>query len=561
MGIYGSGSDRNVVSGNYIGNNGQDPLGNNLSGVHIYGGTKDNRVGGDAFLERNLISGNGLRGVNIVGAGTDGNLVTGNHIGVILDFAALGNAGDGVYIGSGAQSNVVGTLLGNLITGNLENGVQITGTNTLSNTVESNCIGAFLGPPDFGNAKSGVLIAGGASNTLVGGDADAYQGNLISGNGASGVVIIGDTAYNIVSGNRIGVNPDGTSALENAFQGVLLDGGAHHNRIGGVNATPGGLCSGECNLISGNGLHGVVITGETTQYNAISGNYIGTDASGTSALPNDLSGIFITLAKYNTIGGEAPGEGNLISGNGSNGIYLFNAISESENNVISGNLIGLNASGTSDLGNSRSGIAIEDSSHNLIGGETSAGGNTISGNGEHGVKILDTSLGNELRFNRIGVSLSEMVALGNAVHGVLISGASQGNIIGGADDTGGNVISANLYDGVRIMGVEAQNNQVLGNLIGSQSHTYTDLGNGGNGITIQGEANENTIAGHNWIVNNTYGVVLSGDGTMNNIISANLIADSDFNGVYVLNGAKANTIGPENIFKVKQCRRRVYWRR
>ena len=60
---------------------------------------------------------------------------------------------------------------------------------------------------------------------------------------------------------------------------------------------------------------------------------------------------------------------------------------------------------------------------------------------------------------------------------------------------------------------------------------------------------ENTIAGHNWIVNNTYGVMLSDDGTMNNILSANLIADSDFNGVYVVNGAKANTIGPENMIR------------
>ena len=123
-----------------------------------------------------------------------------------------------------------------------------------------------------------------------------------------------------------------------------------------------------------------------------------------------------------------------------------------------------------------------------IGGVTSAGGNTISGNGECGVKITHGSLSNELRYNRIGTSLNEMVALGNASHGVLVEEASQENIIGGADDIGGNLISGNLGDGVRIQGTDTTNNQVLGNLIGSQPHTYTDLGNGGNGITIQGEA-------------------------------------------------------------------------
>lgn len=550
VGIYGSGSDRNVVSGNYIGTNGTDPLGNNLSGVHIYGGTKDNRVGGDAFLARNLISGNGLRGVNIVGAGTDGNLVTGNDIGLTLDYAALGNAGDGVYIGSGAQSNVVGSYPGNRITGNLEYGVQITGTNTLSNTVQSNCIGAHLSShPDVGNAKSGVFIAGGAGNTLVGGDADAYQGNLISGNGASGVAIIGDTAHNIVSGNRIGVDSGGTVALGNAYQGVVLGDGAHHNRIGGVNATPGGACSGECNLISGNHLSGVVIAFEPTHNNTVSGNYIGTDINGTSALANGFNGILMTSPKYNTIGGEAPGAGNLISGNDNNGVEITQSASYGAYNVISGNIIGLDASGSSELRNGQSGIRISNSSNNLIGGETSDSGNTISGNGASGVVITAGSLGNQLRYNRIGVSHNEMVALGNASHGVLVEGGSQENIIGGADDSGGNLISGNLGDGVRIQGTDSNKNQVLGNLIGSQPHTDTDLGNGGNGITIQGEASENTIAEHNQIVYNTYGVMLSDDGTMNNIISANLIADSDFNGVYVVNGAKANTIGPENLIR------------
>jgi len=541
VGIYGAGSDRNVVSGNYIGNSGADALGNVFSGVHIYGGARSNRIGGFVTLERNVISANGLHGVNIAGAGTDGNRVAMNLVG--LDYyglAAIGNAKDGINISQGAQLNLVGGYKteGNIIAANLENGVQITGTNTLSNTVSGNNIGAYsTSGPDVGNDQSGVLIGGGAGNTLVGGEMET-QNNVISGN-ERGVKITGsETAHNTVSGNLIGVDFNGTSRLPNTHHGVWIGEGAHHNRIGGVNATPGGECSGECNLISGNNHEGLVVGGDLTSENVISGNYIGTDrtgmirldnsygiiiyngaqhttiggdtpgernlisgnflsgiiiydsatkhtvvtgnnigtnAGGTGALSNGEHGIEIVGAGQYRIGGEAPGEGNLISGNGENGIDISESSGDTENKIISGNIIGLDASGSSELGNGLSGVSISISANNLIGGETSAGGNTISGNGAYGVRITGGSRSNQLCYNRIGTSLDEMVALGNAQHGVIVEEGSQENIIGPE-----NLIQSNAADGVQIDAAVTYANVVTMNAIGENVEDGIDLVSGAN---------------------------------------------------------------------------------
>jgi hypothetical protein len=147
VGIHGAGTMSNTVSGNYIGTqaNGTLALGNLLYGVHVYGGAQNNTIGGDTFSECNFISGNEMDGVHIAGAGTTGNVVSGNYIGTTLYGVALGNSGSGVYITLGAQSNTIGgnTSKWNLISGNIEAGVYITGANTMSNTVSSNYIGTL----------------------------------------------------------------------------------------------------------------------------------------------------------------------------------------------------------------------------------------------------------------------------------------------------------------------------------------------------------------------------------------------------------------------------------
>jgi hypothetical protein len=69
-------------------------------------------------------------------------------------------------------------------------------------------------------------------------------------------------------------------------------------------------------VISGNGTYGMLIWGSGKDGNTVEGNYIGTDVSGTVALPNGESGVYIGVgAENNTIGGAADGEGNLIAFN------------------------------------------------------------------------------------------------------------------------------------------------------------------------------------------------------------------------------------------------------
>jgi len=147
---------------------------------------------------------------------------------------------------------------------------------------------------------------------------------------------------NTVSGNFIGTNVSGTAAISNTGNGVSISGGegAQYNVIGGD--TPG-----KRNLISGNGdqgTDGVIIFGAGTTNNTVSANYIGTDVSGATAIANGGSGIYIGYgASHNLVGGDTPGERNLISGNTFDGVAIFD--SGTTDNTVSGNYIGTNASG------------------------------------------------------------------------------------------------------------------------------------------------------------------------------------------------------------------------
>jgi titin len=200
----------------------------------------------------------------------------------------------------------------------------------MSNTVIGNYIGTNAsGTEAISNGGSGVGICCDASHNTIGGSTPEER-NLISGNESPGIQIFGtNTRYNTVSGNYIGTDVNGTAALPNNNYGVQLGIGASSNVIGGSNATPDNACSGECNLISGNFSAGVTLEDPGTEYNTVSGNYIGTNVNGTAALPNNNNGVFIfEESSYNTIGGHTPGERNLISGNDFTGVVIGNVGTE-----------------------------------------------------------------------------------------------------------------------------------------------------------------------------------------------------------------------------------------
>lgn len=147
------------------------------------------------------------------------------------------------------------------------------------------------------------------------------------------------------------------------------------------------------------------------------GNLIGTNIAGTAAIPNSRGGvILITAANNNTIGGTTAGARNVISGNGSGGILLSN---NSIGNVIQGNYIGVDVTGTAPLGNQVAGISLNEQSNNTtIGGLAPGAGNvianTIGGPGvligvdEGGVGVVQTPiLGNRIFSNAaLGIDLA-----------------------------------------------------------------------------------------------------------------------------------------------------------
>jgi hypothetical protein len=140
------------------------------------------------------------------------------------------------------------------------------------------------------------------------------------------------------------------------------------------------------NTIAGNTLYGVAIFGGG---NVVQGNRIGTDATGTRPLGNG-TGVSIFGSSDNAVGGTAAGAGNIISGNRSEGVLLTDGAGF---NTLSGNFIGTDATGTAPLSNGAGGVYIVNSSNNVVGGVEAGAGNLISGNQDDGVLVRGDFMG------------------------------------------------------------------------------------------------------------------------------------------------------------------------
>ena len=343
--------------------------------------------------------------------------------------------------------------------------------------------------------------------------------------GAGILISLGGLGENLIEGNFIGTDPSGTIARPNTLTGITIL--VPDNMIGGV--TPGTR-----NLISGNGGSGIVDTYSATR-NQIMGNYIGTDRTGTIALGNGTDGINPGLGG-DTIGGTAQGAGNLISGNGGNGI----ATATSEN-VVQGNLIGTDATGTVALPNGMHGILLfgNTSTNNLVGGTGAAARNLISGNVFDGIRLDDGAAGNVVQGNLIGSEVTGTAALGNFQNGVVIND-SPGNTIGGSVPGAGNVISGNGAYGVAVSLTAATDNVIQGNWIGTDVSGSAALGNRFTGVLL---AANNTLlgglsgAGNTIAFNQQGGVAVFGTVGGNNIFGNSVFANEGL-GIDLLGGSE-----------------------
>jgi titin len=480
--ISDAGTELNVLISNLIGTNstGTAALPNGDAGVLIHNGASNNLVGTVQPVGGNVVSGNSKQGVVISGAGTTDNLLLNDYIGTNWGgTAALTNGSHGVLVEAGAVGNFVGIPgCPNVISGNTKAaGVYILGAGTKGNSVEANMIGVDeAGTAKLGNYV-GIVIAQGASNNTIGGSA-AGAGNIISGNAQQGVLITNaGTKGNLLEGNLIGTELTSAVIIANAFSGVTIDAGAASNTVGGP-------VTRDANIISGNGGNGVYITGAGSNKNTVADNFIGTNLSGTGALPNSLVGVSIAAgASKNTVG-----DGNTISGNTEEGVLITGM--GTSGNVVEGNRIGTNVAGTAAVGNGFSGIAIEDgATGNTVGGTSTGAGNTISGNGDDGVNIAGTGTeNNTVEENLIGTNSAGTSAVPNGDYGVIVSAGASNDTIGE-----GNVVSGNTLDGIIITGKGTTGITVANNLIGLNATENGAIPNGTNGLTIAAGAFSNGV--------------------------------------------------------------------
>src|ERR1041385_1728673 len=264
-----------------------------------------------------------------------------------------------------------------------------------------------------------------------------------------------------------GASPNTLAAGENAALSIVLSGSngvAYGFFISGGNSVIRGLV---INQFRGSAI--LLLSGT----NRVSGNFIGTDRDGLHPASNDGDGVVISGGDQNVIGGTDPADRNLISGNGVAGGALAGG---GAHNVVQGNFIGTDASGTSAVGNLFFGVEFSDSPGNIIGGASAGARNIISGNGQAGVCLFGTRGGNQVKGNYLGANVTGTSALGNGTWGLYVLD-SPGNVIGGPIPGAANLLACNQLDGVAIdtASGDATGNAVLGNSI---------FANGGLGIAL-----------------------------------------------------------------------------
>ncbi|MCP4249031.1 MAG: hypothetical protein GY778_18460, partial [bacterium] len=450
-----------------------NPLGPELELNGSGAGGKGLEIQGGGSEVRRLVINRFDTGIELTGGG---NTIEGSYVGTdVTGTADLGNTVHGIYVG--AAGNTIGGAgagEGNVITGNDSYNVHITGAGATGNFVQGNYIGIDVDGTAALGGTFGVYLN--APDNTVGGSA-AGEGNVISGHTSpsnNGVGIYAASTGNQIYGNYIGTSADGSTAVANNY-GIALP--FADNIVGGT--IPEAR-----NVISGNTIAGIFVANGSIG-NRVQGNYIGTDASGTASVANVSVGVYISDASGTIIGGTAPGAGNVLSGNGLVGVYITDATATA--NRVEGNLIGTDASGTASLGNPTAGVFVTSgASNNIVGGATAEARNVISSNG-FGVFIdgLGTQ-DNVVRGNFIGTDVTGTAPLGNSGVAVGIANSASSNFIGGVAAGAGNTIAFSGAEGVLLDATAGTGNAILRNAISNNTGLGIDLAGGiedPNGVT------------------------------------------------------------------------------
>jgi len=324
-----------------------------------------------------------------------------------------------------------------------------------------------------GSQTAGINVT--AGNTT-------FRGLVLNNFGT--IILMTSNGGNVIEGCYIGTNAAGTASASTGNIGIRM--------INSANNTIGGTTAATRNLISGNQSLGVSV--ESSDGTTFLGNFIGTDATGTFAVPNGTAGLSFGGSNNAIIGGSAAGAGNLISGNVGSGVQM----SGGDGFIIQGNLIGTDITGTYAIPNS---AGINDSGgHNVQIGGTGAGeGNVISGHKQYAITAYNFGTNTTIYGNKIGTDITGTLPIPN-VTGISTANIT-GVIIGGTDPGQANVIAFNggylafsvpvgvlvqvSSNQVTVRGNSIHDNEQLGLELNGEGPTFNDAGDvdtGGNDL-------------------------------------------------------------------------------
>jgi parallel beta-helix repeat protein len=344
-----------------------------------------------------------------------------------------------------------------------------------------------------GNAVVGLVIGGSGTSPFQATVNVGFQlSNVISGNGGNGIELAG-ASDNQIAMNEIGTDVTGTIALGNGANGILVTKGAKGNLIGGQ-ATGGNDPTGSVfvrppqgNLVSGNSGDGILINQGSTA-TILSGNFVGTSASGNSALGNKQNGVAIENADGNQLIGCTLRQDpfvfyNVLSGNRGNGLLIDNA----NNTTVQANFMGVGANNASIIANGGDGLLVAGSSKNTQVGGVIPLGNVISGNNANGIEVKGQASG-FISFNTFAGIYAFGGAAPNRLDGMLITST------GGNNQLRTNIVSGNLGNGIELGG-NASGVQITETAVGTNTSIETAIPNQGDGILVTGTAHDNAIGG------------------------------------------------------------------
>ena len=482
----------------------------------------------------------------LIDGGTAPGYVAGNTTTAPLVAVNFANAGSGFNFNSGSAGSGIYALS---IYGSKTNGITLNASNIV---LLRNYIGLNLSGAAGGNAQNGIYIAAASINNVIGSNPKSISGlysNVISGNTLNGITIYG-SAGNKIQANAIGTNPAGTAPIANGNNGIWVTYYATENTIGGTayidSATgqtndPTGnkgtvpivyIAPPLGNLISGNTRNGVLIDAYS-ELTVLSGNFIGTNNVGTAAVGNGWNGVHILNANNNQLIGCTFEDNpfiyyNVLSGNGRNGLYIYN----SNAILVQANFFGIGANNASIVRNALNGILVGGTSAGVQVGGVIPLGNVSAGNGTNGVgdgiRLEDTVTG-FTTFNTFAGLYAFQGAAPNQGNGITVDSNGTGNLIRT------NVASGNIGHGIeltsRATGVVVDPNVVGLNTEGTGVLTNPPVpgyGNGGSGIKVSGS--NNNIGGYNGSVipqntfsgNARYGIEIASGATGNYVFNASI---------------------------------------